>query len=304
MQMCLASELFRIEGSSVMASWYSSSDSDDTYTSHESRAKVDLAYRNLDVAAVSTCLEDDASIISLNLAGNSLDSIPPEVGRFDALRSLDLSNNRVSLLNEKVLRLVILYLGGNELKAVPNEIGELEQLETLGLCDNSITSIPWTVCKLKSLCSLLLHNNQLQTLPREILTLRMLSELSLRGNPLVLRFVRDMIYDPPSLLELASRVVKVHRVPFEEQDLPRTILEYLSTARQCVNPKCAGVYFDTRVGNIKFVDFCGKYRIPLLEFLCSTYCTRTPYRPIRMHKEEPSDEAPVPEDRIKKVLLG
>ncbi|KAE9524714.1 hypothetical protein AGLY_014764 [Aphis glycines] len=33
-----------------------------------------------------------------------------------------------------------------------------------------------------------------------------------------------------------------------------------------------GVFFDDRVEHIKFVDFCGKYRIPLLQYLCSSKC--------------------------------
>jgi hypothetical protein len=65
--------------------------------------------------------------------------------------------------------------------------------------------------------------------------------LSLRDNPLVLRFVRDMTYDPPSLLELAARVVKVNKIPYDDQDLAWNLREYLSTARRCVNPKCAGI---------------------------------------------------------------
>lgn len=31
-----------------------------------------------------------------------------------------------------------------------------------------------------------------------------------------------------------------------------------------------GVFFDNRVEHIKFVDFCGRYRVPLLQYLCSS----------------------------------
>jgi hypothetical protein len=44
----------------------------------------------------------------------------------------------------------------------------------------------------------------------------------------------------------------------------------LRSAEHCVNPKCCGVYFESRVEHVKFVDFCGKYRIPLMQYLCST----------------------------------
>ena len=32
----------------------------------------------------------------------------------------------------------------------------------------------------------------------------------------------------------------------------------------------AGVYFDNRVENVKFIDFCGKYRVPFMQYLCSS----------------------------------
>lgn len=36
----------------------------------------------------------------------------------------------------------------------------------------------------------------------------------------------------------------------------------------------AGVYFSSRVETVKFVDFCGKYRVPLLQYLCSPHCRK------------------------------
>ena len=67
-----------------------------------------------------------------------------------------------------------------------------------------------------------------------------LQELSLRGNPLVVRFVKEMTYDPPSLLELAGRTVKSRNVPYSRCDLPANLLHYLDLASKCPNPKCAG----------------------------------------------------------------
>ena len=34
----------------------------------------------------------------------------------------------------------------------------------------------------------------------------------------------------------------------------------------------AGVYFQSQYHQIKFVDFCGKYRLPLMQYLCSPRC--------------------------------
>lgn len=117
----------------------------------------------------------------------------------------------------------------------------------------------------------------------------------MRENPLVVRFVQEISLHPPSMLELAARVIRTSNITFEPHDVPKTLREYLSTAHHCVNPKCRGmngmamsstllsnicvsfdqyidlgVFFDNRVEHIKFVDFCGKYRVPLLQYLCSS----------------------------------
>lgn len=65
-------------------------------------------------------------------------------------------------------------------------------------------------------------------------------QLSLRENPLVVRFVQEISLNPPSLLELAARVVRTASVPYERNDLPRIMHDYLDTANCCVNPKCQG----------------------------------------------------------------
>lgn len=97
--------------------------------------------------------------------------------------------------------------------------------------------------RLHSLRSLSLHNNLLTYLPREILCLVHLQELSLRGNPLVVRFVKEMTYDPPSLLELAGRTIKSRNLLYSPVDLPANLVRYLDLASKCPNPKCGGETF-------------------------------------------------------------
>jgi len=67
-----------------------------------------------------------------------------------------------------------------------------------------------------------------------------LFQLSLRDNPLVVRFVRELMYNPPSLMELAGRTIKIKKVSYTPADLPADLSEYLNCAHQCVNPKCKG----------------------------------------------------------------
>ena len=66
--------------------------------------------------------------------------------------------------------------------------------------------------------------------------------MSLRENPLVVRFVRDLTYNPPTLLELSGRVIKSQNIPFNSWEVPPHLADYLSSAHQCVNPKCQGIF--------------------------------------------------------------
>ena len=205
-------------------------------------------------------------------------------------------------LNLLHCRLEILYLGGNQLTSVPSELGSLRKLKALNLCDNKIESLPSSLVKLTHLQSLSLHNNRLTLLPVALIKLRNLEELSLRDNPLVVRFVRDMTFNPPSLLELSGRCIKNMGIKYGSKDLAVHLLQYLNSAHRCVNPCCKGVYFDARVRHIKFVDFCGKYRLPLEQFLCSPHVDER-WEDCSSSSSE-DESVPVPRERLRRVLLG
>lgn len=64
-----------------------------------------------------------------------------------------------------------------------------------------------------------------------------------------------------------------------------------------------GVYFDSCVRQIKFVDFCGKYRLPLMHYLCSPECT-SPCSSNPQSDADSEDESSVPAYRLQRVLLG
>lgn len=196
-------------------------------------------------------------------------------------------------------RLTCLYLGGNRLQQVPPDLGHLTKLSALVLCDNQLQSLPSELTELTRLQSLRLHNNQLETLPKNLVKLTNLQELSLRGNPLVLRFVRDWVDSVPSLLELSARCVMKHHVPYDPARLPGGLPEYLCSAQHCDNPRCNGVYFQSRVQHVKFVDFCGKYRVPLMQYICSPLCAGDESSGCSSEEEEADAQ-----HRMKKVLLG
>lgn len=183
---------------------------------------------------------------------------------------------------------------------IPAEMGQLSRLQRLVLSDNQITKLPWELKQLTHLRSLSLHNNQLQMLPKEIIELTNLTELSLRGNPLVVRFVREMPHNVPTLLELSGRCIKKCNLHYNPTTIPRSLVRYLNHARTCDNPLCAGVYFTSHVQCVKFVDFCGKYRVPLLQYLCSGSCSEECHHDNTTRSSSSDDEAV----KMKRVLLG
>ena len=155
----------------------------------------------------------------------------------------------------------VLYLGGNQLTSIPVEVGNLTELQALSLCENKLRTLPPSIALLRNLKSLGLHKNLLTALPPEIVKLRGLQELSLRNNPLVSRFVKDFTFECPSLLELAARAIKLHKVNYDHESLPKCLLDYLSTARRCVNPKCKG---KLQMANYKWQITNGKLQMARL----------------------------------------
>ncbi|XP_050034825.1 leucine-rich repeat-containing protein 58 [Dermacentor andersoni] len=251
-----------------------------------------------------------APLLVLNLSGNQFTTLPDQLTQLNELRHLYMGGNMLDQLPDCVgnmLSLEALYLGGNQLEELPASLGRLWRLRSLCLSGNRLASVPASLADLRSLRSLALHDNRLRTLPPGLVRLGQLVELSLRGNPLVGRFVHDLTYRAPSLRELAARCAiraRLHESQEASAFLPASVREYLASAQHCVNPQCGGVYFDSHVERIQFVDFCGKYRLPLLQYLCSAHCSsqlQADSSASSSHAQDPVEEDP---DRLRRVLLG
>jgi len=244
---------------------------------------------------------------TLNLSGNRLTCLPHQVLDLVSLRNLFLGANQIREVDRgisRLRRLRLLYLGGNQLEQLPKEIGELPYMQVLLLSDNKLNKLPCSLCNLHRLQCLHLHQNKLTTLPNNLIHLKSLSELSLRENPLVMRFIRDMEYQPASLLELSARVIKSAKIPVEPKELPRSLQDFLSQSHECVNPHCSGVYFSHKVEHVKFSDFCGKYKIPLLQYLCSSKCREQNPEYADFDLGEGASAHQQANLRLKRVLLG
>jgi len=127
------------------------------------------------------------TLTSLNLIGNQLTSVPPEIFELTNLTQLDLGRNPLGRLPPeigKLTNLTGLYVYGAELTELPPEITELTKLVDLGLWDNKLTTIPPWIARLTNLATLILAENRLRSVPPGITDLPKLSYLALSDNQL------------------------------------------------------------------------------------------------------------------------
>ncbi len=91
-------------------------------------------------------------VVSLNLAGLGLDSIPTSIGNLTKLKYLNLWNNRLEILPwtmEYLKELDSLYLNYNNFKKLPDFLDKLTSLKKLSLSNNfSLNSIPQSLISL------------------------------------------------------------------------------------------------------------------------------------------------------------
>ena len=130
-------------------------------------------------------LAELAALIDLNLSDNQLTRLSSKVLKLDKLQNLNLANNQIERLPaniNKLKELTNLNLANNRIASLPASIGELKSLTSLNLASNSIASLPASIDELESLTSLNLASNGISSLPKAIGDLRGLVELDLSGN--------------------------------------------------------------------------------------------------------------------------
>ena len=125
-------------------------------------------------------------LVSLNLQGNKLTTIPASLQQNRHLESLWMGNNDLKNVNVKTLRrlrrLTDLNLYNAGLTELPKTIGRLKHLNVLDLYYNKITKLPRQVGRMKRLEQLALAYNDLNELPASLAKLRRLQVLFIHHN--------------------------------------------------------------------------------------------------------------------------
>ena len=143
-----------------------------------------------------------AKILELN--GQGLTELPPEIGQLTDLTELYLGHNDLIKLPAEIgqlKNLTELDLAGNKLTKLPSEIGKLIELTNLDLDYNALTELPAEIGQLKNLTHLDIYKNKLTELPQEINNLIKLEHIDVSGNQLT-----------PKALDVVQRIIKVRNI--------------------------------------------------------------------------------------------
>jgi len=105
-----------------------------------------LALDNNEFMSIPPCVGSLAKLETLILRGNHLTELPEELASLLALKSLNLSSNKLSIflpahLLGQLKNLEVLLLNGNQLTSVPEELAELAPCR-VNLANNKLHSIP------------------------------------------------------------------------------------------------------------------------------------------------------------------
>jgi internalin A len=117
--------------------------------------------------------------------GNQITALPPEIIALEKLHSINLSDNCLTVFPRKILEMTqmrALHLNKNQITKIPSEIVQLSQITELGLQNNSLTKFPETVTKLTELRLLGLGGNEIQEIPESIANLIHLEKILIWAN--------------------------------------------------------------------------------------------------------------------------
>lgn len=133
----------------------------------------------------NTALEKSDSVLSIDVAGKGLQSVPKEIKKLKYLESINLLGNAIQVFPielTKVPSLDEISLSSNSVASITPKIKKLHNLKILIINNNQLQSLPKQIGDLSNLLYLELGNNQLTSLPEEIKYLTNLQELHIERN--------------------------------------------------------------------------------------------------------------------------
>jgi hypothetical protein len=142
----------------------------------------------------------DRQMISLNLSGNGIESLPSAIATQSALTSLRITHNKIGSIPAQICSLQfleILNLSHNELSILPAKLGDLTKLTELQLHSNRIIQLPLSLKNCTGMKLLTLHENPIRFFPLFVSEWSELEEL----------WVSDIQQLPPFLINSTPAVI-------------------------------------------------------------------------------------------------
>ena len=142
----------------------------------------------------------DRQMISLNLSGNGIETLPAAIATQSALTSLRITHNKIGFVPAQICSLYfleILNLSRNELTLLPAKMGDLTGLTELQLHCNRIIQLPLSLKICRKMKLLTLHENPIRFFPLFVSEWTELQEL----------WVPDIKQLPPFLINSTPAVI-------------------------------------------------------------------------------------------------
>jgi internalin A len=166
--------------------------------------------------------EDRAS--KLDLSGLGLTVIPDSISQLSHLRLLDASQNKISEISTKIIKLTDLYtldLSRNLITIIPPYIESLKELHHLNVSENKIEKIPIEIGRIVNLNTLNISGNKISEISFDFFNLFHLKAFSADRNQMVkipngigrlkklryISFLGNFIYDIPLEIVELSRLM-------------------------------------------------------------------------------------------------
>lgn len=190
----------------------------------------------------------------LQITQQRLQEFPPHLRDFpNVLRTLDLSENRFTLLPEAIGQFTLLKtlnVNTNRLTELSDALGLLIKLETLNAINNQIARLPDCLANLKNLKKVHLSNNLLTEFPTMLCGLKHLDILDLSRNkitniPCAVRMLQviELNVNQNQITSLAEEMAECPRLKvlrIEENCLPITAIH----SRILKESKISNLYVD------------------------------------------------------------